>query len=483
MKATPPSKEQAYWAAVRSDFRVFISQAFVTLYPGKSFDDNWHIGAIVHALEQNLHGATPRLIINLPPRHLKSFLVSVAWPAFLLGVDPSLKIFCVSYSDDLSKTIARDCRRLMSSDWYRRVFSHVRLEKDTENEIVTDQGGFRSALSVNGSITGRGADLIIIDDPSRPEDVVSDKARDRINEWFRSTLLTRRDDKLLSGLILVMQRLHVNDLTGFAEARGGFHKLSFPAIAEREEVVELRHGQIYRRLVGEALQPEREDLAVLQQMRDEIGEFHFEAQYQQSPKAPDGVMFKRKYFKLIDHLPRIRPEGEFFISIDSALSTSSSADFTAISIVYIDLGELYVIRGERGRWDYEALKARTFKWVEKLARPQRRVNIVVENAGSGISLSHYLVANRDEGRYRFEPYLPRADKVTRAARVLPWFENGIFIVNKAGENAWVEPYLNEFMNFPNGANDDQVDSLVQLLSMNYARSFVKRPKAEAPLAL
>lgn len=469
-----PAKQRAYMAAVGLDFGVFSRQAFMTLYPGKAFEDNWHIEAIVHGLERNLNGEASRLIINLPPRHLKSFLVSVAWPAFLLTIEPSLKIFCVSYSDELAKTIARDFRRLMEADWYRAVFPHVRLTKITEGEITTDQGGFRSALSVHGSITGRGADLIIIDDPCRPEEAVSDKARTAVNEWFRSTLLSRRDDKRRSGLIVVMQRLHVNDLTGFIEAGGDVCKLSFPAIAEHDENVALRHGKKYWRRAGEALQPLREDVEVLQRLRSDIGAFNFEAQYQQSPRTPDGSLFKRKYFKLVCEHPKFRREGEFFISIDSALSTSSTADFTAISIVYIDGGRLYVIKAERGRWDYETLKSRTLQWVPRLYRPNRPVCILVERAGSGISLAQYLDKARDE-RYRAFNRRPTEDKLTRAARVLPWFEAGILISNIPGRNAWVEPYVNEFMNFPNGANDDQVDSLVQLLHMNSARSLLSAP--------
>ena len=346
----------------------------------------------------------------------------------------------------------------------------------TENEIHTDKGGYRIALSVHGSITGRGADLIIVDDPCRPEEAVSDKARSGINEWFASTLLSRRDDKRRSGMIVVMQRLHVNDLTGYVENKGGFHKLSFPAIAQRDEVIELRNGHTHLRRKGEALQPAREDVEILHNLRDEIGVFNFAAQYQQSPRTPDGQLFKRKYFDLIDHYPPRSPEGEFFISIDSALSTSSGADFTAISIVYIYGGKLYVIKAERGRWEYEDLKARTMTWVKHLYRPSHQVNVFVEAAGSGISLAQYLRSTHDE-RYYFEPCQPRGDKVYRASRVLAWVEMGISIVNIPGHNAWVEPYVNEFMNFPNGANDDQVDSLVQVLWKNRARCLLDKPKA------
>jgi predicted phage terminase large subunit-like protein len=466
---------QAYFSLVRQDFGTFLRQAFHELYPGKELLWNWHIDAIVHELEENLDGRQPRLIINLPPRHLKSLIVSVAWPAFLLGNDPSLKIFCVSYSDELAATIARDFKRLVEATWYRQVFPHVKLKKSTANEAVTDQGGYRAALSVHGSITGRGADLIIVDDPCKPEEAVSDKARMGVNEWFKSTLLSRRDDKLRSGLIVVMQRLHVNDLTGFIGESGGFRKIAFPAIAEHDEVIALRGGREYLRRRGEPLQSEREPLEVLQQLRKEVGSFNFAAQYQQSPKTPEGTLMKRKYFVLVDELPRRAfSHGRFFISIDSALSTAATADFTAISVVCVVDGKIYVVMAERGRWEYEELKARVLNWINQLARKGRRPYVLVEHAGSGISLSQYLMDRQvKDDRYDIFWRRPSEDKLTRAAKVLSMFESGIHLLNIEGRNGWVQPYLNEFMNFPNGANDDQVDSLVQLLHLNAFRCLVR----------
>lgn len=469
---------QAYFSLVRKDFGTFLQQAFHELYPGKELLWNWHIDAIVHELEENLAGRQPRLIINLPPRHLKSFIVSVAWPAFLLGKDPSLKIFCVSYSDELAATIARDFKRLVEATWYRQVFPHVKLTKSTANEVVTDQGGYRVALSVHGSITGRGADLIIVDDPCKPEEAVSDRARMGVNEWFKSTLLSRRDDKLRSGLIVVMQRLHVNDLTGFIGESGGFRKVALSAIAEQDEVVELRDGRKYFRHRGEPLQSERESLGVLQQLRNEVGSFNFAAQYQQSPKTPEGSLFKRKYFELVDELPRRAfSHGRFFISIDSALSTAATADFTAISLVCVVDGKIYVVMAERGRWEYEELKARVLNLISSLARQGQRPYVLVEYAGSGIALSQFLATQGLKDR-RFEAHwrTPGEDKLTRAAKVLNMFEVGIHLLNIEGRNGWVQPYLNEFMNFPNGANDDQVDSLVQLLHVNAFRCLVRMPE-------
>ena len=466
--------KDAYWAAVSSDFGMFIRQAFTTIHQGKEFDNNWHIEAIVGELERSLRGEAPILVINMPPRHLKSFLISVVWPAFLLTREPSLKIVCVSYSDELARNIARDFRRLVESSWYHQLFPQVRLTKISENEISTNQGGFRAALSVHGSITGRGADLIIVDDPCRPEDAVSDKARTAVNEWFRSTLLSRLDDKRRSGLIIVMQRLHVNDLTGFVEGLAKVRKLSLASVAEADQKIELRNGKLHLRRSGDVLQPQREDRAVLEQLKSQIGSFNFQAQYQQSPKTPEGTLFKLKHFRLVNQMPTMTAGGEFFISIDAAASTQATANYTAISVVYIDHQRFYVVDVLRERWDFDELRTKTLDLVTRYARPGRPVHVVIENASTGISLVQYLSKLQDP-RLRPVSRQPKEDKVTRAARVLAWFDAGIHLINVEGKNEWVKPYLNEFMNFPNGSNDDQVDSLVQLLHWKYVLAKLPRP--------
>ncbi|HOX69828.1 MAG TPA: phage terminase large subunit [Burkholderiaceae bacterium] len=455
--------KQAYLAAVKADALVFLQQAFTTIYPGKEFMPNWHLDALLHGLEEGLRGKMPRLIINLPPRHLKSFIVSVVWPAFILGQDPSAKIICISYSDDLAKALSRDFKRIVESDWYRAIFPNVRLTKVTEGEVITDAGGGRYATSVGGTLTGRGADFILIDDPIKPEEATSDKARQAVNEWYRSTLLSRLDDKQRSVLILVMQRLHVNDLTGYVEAGGGFQKLSFPAIATRDDTVELRNGGRYFRREGEPLHGDREGIEVLKRIRDEVGNFNFSSQYQQSPATPDGSMFKRKWFKLTDQAPEINSTGTLYVSIDSAISTSDTADYSAFSVIYAHATKYFVVQAERGRWDYESLKAKALGYVKQFSRSGFPVHFVIERAGSGISLLKYLEDLRHE-RIRCFNYSPKSDKVIRAAYAIPIVESGrVYIVNVPGQNAWVEPYINEFVSFPHGRFDDQVDSLTQFL--------------------
>ena len=160
---------------------------------------------------------------NIPPRNLKSICSSVALPAFLLGHNPTKKIICVSYSDDLAAKFSNDCRAVMRSDWYKQTFPRARIDKakDTESEVRTTERGYRLATSVGGTLTGRGGDIIIIDDPIKPQDAQSKSVRDKTIQWYENTLLSRLDDKVHGAIVVVMQRLHLDDLAGHLLERGG----------------------------------------------------------------------------------------------------------------------------------------------------------------------------------------------------------------------------------------------------------------------
>jgi predicted phage terminase large subunit-like protein len=449
--------KEAYWAAVTLNLKVFLSQSFNTIYPGKAFLDNWHIDAIVYSLELSITGEQPRLIINLPPRQLKSFITSVVLPAFILGQDPSAKIVCISYSDELAKTLARDFKRIVESAWYPKIFPHVQATKSTENEFVTDQGGFRYATSVGGTLTGRGGDFIIIDDPTKPEEANSESTRKKTNDWFQSTLFSRLDDKKRSVMIIVMQRLHVNDLTGFAQDSGGFKKLSFPAIAIGDTFISISARDSYHRKDGEPLHAEYEDLNTLEQIRNQVGTHNFVSQYQQSPETPSGEYIKRKYIRIVDHYPKITRDGYWWVSIDSALSTSETADYSALTLGYSNSDGHFVLDVKRGRWDYETLKGKALSYVRRIPD---EVTFIVEAAGSGISLIEYMRKNQ----LRCVPHRAKHDKVMRVSSVLEFFVAGrVHICNLKSHNGWVEPFINELLTFPNGRHDDQVDSLVQAL--------------------
>jgi hypothetical protein len=163
-------------AVLRTDLYAFTQKAFETVVPGVTFSRNWSTQAVTHALERVVRGETTRLIINIPPRHLKSICASVALPAFLLGHDPTKKIISVSYSDDLAVKFSNNCRAIMQSEWYKRTFPQTQIDrtKNTETEFRTTKRGYRLATSVGGTLTGRGGDVIIIDDPIKPQDAQSE---------------------------------------------------------------------------------------------------------------------------------------------------------------------------------------------------------------------------------------------------------------------------------------------------------------------
>jgi len=263
-------------ALLRVDFASFAQACFAELYPQTAFQPGWHIELIAAKLMAVRAGKIRRLIINLPPRHAKSLLASVAFPAWCLGHEPSLQILCASYAQELADKLSRDCRHIMASPWYRRVFpTRLSASRQAMAEFDTTAQGCRLATSVGGVLTGRGADIIVIDDPLKPEEALSDAQRQAANEWFDHTLYSRLNDKCRGAIVLIMHRLHEDDLTGHVLEEEAWDRLSLPALAEMDECHSLEHFWGQERLVrpaGMALQPEREGAAVLAQIRHTIGE-------------------------------------------------------------------------------------------------------------------------------------------------------------------------------------------------------------------
>ena len=287
-------------ALLRDDFRAFIGKVFTTLCPSQEFVWSWHIEAIAYRLEQIRRGEITRLIINMPPRSLKSIAASVAFPAFVLGLDPTSRIICVSYSSELAKKHSNDFRTVVNSPWYQRAFPATKIGpyKNSETEIEFTARGFRLATSVGGTLTGRGGDIIIIDDPLKPDDAYSEAKRNSANEWFKNTLLSRLDDKRTGAIVIVMQRVHMDDLTGFVTDQSDeWEILNLPAIAEADEDIPISATSVYRRKAGEALSPVREPLSVLESLQHQIGSDGFYAQYQQMPVPPGGAMIKRNWIE------------------------------------------------------------------------------------------------------------------------------------------------------------------------------------------
>jgi len=448
-----------YRALLRLDLRTFTERAFAELNPSTDLSWNWHIDAIVDRLEACRRGDIRRLIINVPPRSLKSLCASVAFPAFLLGHDPSAQIICASYGQDLADKLARDTRTLMQAAWYRRSFGpRLAAARPSAQEIVTIGQGFRFATSVGGVLTGRGADYLIIDDPSKPEEAVSDVLRERVNQWYDGTLSSRLNDKQRGCVIIIMQRLHEDDLVGHLLEREHWELLSFPAIAEREERFEIRTalGQYtHHRDVGDVLHPEREPREVLDQLRRTLGEYHFAGQYQQSPRPHGGGMVKEAWFATYTDATVPRVFERVVQSWDTASKATELSDYSVCTTWgATEQDEYYLLDVYRAKLEYPDLK-RSVR--EQHARWKART-ILIEEKASGIQLIQDL---RYEGLECVTPYVPQAEKVMRMLAQTPAIEQGRVYLPEVAH--WRADYIRELTSFPKAKHDDQADSTAQAL--------------------
>ena len=461
------SEKDLLRAMLRGDFYSFVQKVFETVSPGDAFSRNWSIEAVCHAIDKVIRGENTRLIINIPPRNLKSICASVALPAFLLGHDPTKRIICVSYSDDLAKKFSNDCRAVMKSDWYQRLFPKTVIDrtKDTETEVQTTARGYRLATSVGGTLTGRGGDFIIIDDPIKPQDAQSKSVREKTVQWYDNTLLSRLDDKQRGAILLVMQRLHMDDLAAYLLSGGGFEHLCLPAIADTKETIQLGDGRVHVREVDDVLDPVREPRLALEQLRNSMTPLVFSAQYQQRPIPLAGNIIKRDWIKFYEGGSIPWEEGEYHVtSWDTAMKSSELADYSVGTVWTVQErgSRIYLIDCVRGRFEFPELIEQAVKLYHRwgFSRPKRYHNLVIEDKGSGTSLIQALKARKI---YTYPHRLEQhGDKIMRLEAQAVSFANGnVYFPAKA---PWLDELLAELLAFPGVKHDDQVDSISQALA-------------------
>jgi len=389
-----------YFALLRNDFSTFIEGSFCELNPDAQFLSNWHIEAIASELERCLRGETKRLIICVPPRSLKSHCASVAFPAWLLGHKPSAQIICASYGQDLADKLALDSRTLMNSEWYRNVFAtRLSSQRQAVSEFITEAHGFRLATSVGGVLTGRGGDFIIIDDPLKPDEAVSDTQRNAVNDWYEHTLYSRLNNKQTGCIILIMQRLHEDDLVGHLLQQGGWKILKFPAIAIEDEthIIQNCYGtRTVRRVKGTALHPERESEDQLADIRRNLGEYNFAGQYQQEPAPLGGGMVKLDWLKTYKVGEEPAQFDLVFQSWDTAVKATELSDYSVCTTWGKKDQNLYLLHVLRQRMEYPELK----RAVRGQAARFNATTVLIEDKSSGTELIQELHSGGDS-EHRF----------------------------------------------------------------------------------
>jgi predicted phage terminase large subunit-like protein len=445
--------EQLLQSLLRTNLSAFSRKVFATLEPGISYQHNWHIDHLCWQLSRVERGDVQRLIINVPPRSMKSILVSNAFVAWYLGRDPTRRVICASYASELAEKLSADTKRIFQSPWFKRCFPKFCLSRQRANELATTQRGYRLAAGMNGSILGRGADLIVVDDPIKAVDALSAKERQRVNDTFNNSLLTRLDHKTEGAIVVIMQRLHEDDLVGHLLETGDWEHVTIPAIAPEAASYRLNDtGRLYTRSAGEVLHAQREPLTVLETLQRAQGTLTFSAQYQQAPIPVAGNIIKREWIRYFDE-----PPAKFdrtIVSWDTASTLSETADYS-VGTVWGSKGlNYYLLDLVRGRWEFPALRRK----VDELSSRWKVNQTIIEDTDTGRALAQDLRRTKT-----MAPLLhrPRLDKEARFLAQSARFESGQVHVPK--DAPWLGEWMAELIGFPNKSHDDQVDSTSQAL--------------------
>lgn len=316
---------------------------------------------------------------------------------------------------------------------------------------------YRYTTSVGGALTGRGGNLIVIDDPIKPEDAMSDARRDAVNEWYDRTLYSRLDSKRDDVILLIMQRLHVEDLAGYVLAKEPWVHLNLPAIAEVEHRIPIGPNQFHFRRVGDLLDEARESKADLDRIKATIGSFNWYAQYQQCPVPLEGEILKWEWFPFYDEFPSRRPGDLIIQSWDTASTAGELSDYSVCMTFLVQGNEYFLLDVLREKLNYPDLRRRIINHAFEFGAD----TVIIEDKGSGTSLIQDLHGDSG-GAPKPIAFQPDGDKTTRMAAQSAKIEGKqVFLPRRA---KWLDELRAELMQFPYGRYDDQVDSLSQFLN-------------------
>lgn len=471
--------------------REFTRAAWPIVEPATPFKPNWHIDAVCDHLEACRAREIRRLVINIPPRHMKSLNVSVLWPVWWWTTEPWIRFLTASYAEKLATRDAVKSRRIIDSGWYRARWGHVFLLLRDQNQKAryeNDQTGHRIATSVGGTGTGEGGDVIVIDDPHKADEVESDVERENVLDWHDGTISTRFNDPATGVEVLVMQRLHEQDLTGHVLDRGGWEHLCLPAEYEPS------HPFVWpddpRSEPGELLWPGHFGTGELAELKLDLGSYRAAGQLQQRPAPAEGGIFKLAGLRYFNPAFLEPPSPLTFTRIvqswDTAFKEKQTSDYVAGALWGVHGANRYLLAVDRARRSLTDTKRaiRSLYAYTEQTYPLLPHSVLIENKANGVDIIAEL-------RYELAgivPVNPQGDKVQRAHAVSPIWESGNVYVpgfarsdgvgyDPARTPGWVQEWIGEHTGFPNGAHDDQVDTTTQVL--NWLRGITDSPAPQA----
>lgn len=463
----------------------FIKQAWAILEPNKDFKDNWHIDVICEHLEAVDRGEIKRLVINIPPRCMKSLIVSVFYPAWKWAREPGHQFICASHSASFASRDNLKMRDLIKSDWYQEHWPHVKLAPDQNKstEYSNTAKGHRIGIGMGGGVTGMGGDTLIFDDMHSADATYSDKIREKTLQQFRSKFYNRLNDSNTGAIIVIMQRLHEADGSGYLlgeieneEPPEVYEHLMIPMEFDPSRETKTSLGYYDDRTVaGELLWEDRFDAAYVKTLRISLGTYGAAGQLDQSPSPPEGGMWKRDYFReyttqtvngqkwfITDDGQRFLFDGLFkFAAGDLAFTTNKRSDYTVLGAAAGDkrTGYLFMYDLERDRIDLLDRDHKDGAHERKMLAFMKRAAVQFLGIEKAF-LAAQVIKNLQDLNAMVRAIPVDKDKDMRFHGVEAFLQQRKYFI--PAQDTWVSSFLNECTKYPNASHDDQFDTGVYL---------------------
>ena len=439
---------------IRTDFLSFVRKAYRHDHDGNKLGREKYIDYLCHELDLVAEGETKRLVINLPPRHLKTFLAAIYLPAWLLAHNPSAKIMIITYSDQLAADITYKIRRVLQSEWFKKHFTtRVAKNRAKVDDFATVQGGGVFATSVGGSLAGRGADLIVFDDPLDLKDAGNVHQIELVNQRFDSLILSRLNDPKTGRVIIIAHRLNENDLSAHVVEQGGWRRAVLPLVATRRKSYDVGYDTWHRK-PGESLRSSTFSKKEIRRLQATCINPDFNLFYQQGVGASTLMKVKPEHFKTADF--RTPPNSAVILSIDPAQRAGARSSYCVIQ-AWAPLNDGHLLLDQwREQCAYETLKQAYWRFYRTFSPTV----VLIEGTSNGPAL--LAEARRKSRVCQIEEIMP--DGRSKSERLLvhvPLIRRGLIQLPAAA--AWRGEYIKEMVEFPSAASDDQVDATSQYL--------------------
>lgn len=482
----------------RQSFDTFAMRAFNSV-EGETvpYEWNWHIGCIAEHLEAVERGEIKKLIINVPPRTLKSYLVSAAFPAWVMGRNPASKFIMTSYSHSLAEDHIVNCKNIIKDDWYRECFADTKIDplQNQKHDFKTTERGRYYGTGILGTITGKGADYVLCDDPLRPDEALSDTIRVKTNAAIRNTLFSRFNDPRIGKFILIMQRLHEDDPTGHLLQDQGYTLLKLPAQAVDRPTIVTLGEKFWTMKRGELLFPERLTQEVLDEKRRSMLEYNYVGQFLQEPAPLGGGEFKDTWIQYYDKSGIRAKEMNIYILCDAAggedlqKKKKKTSDYTTFMVVGLhNDNNYYLLDAVRDRLNPTERVQKLFDlhrtWNGLTGKPPK---VGYEKYGL-MTDTHYIRELQKQTGYRFAMVElgGKMAKEERIRRMIPdlqtgrwWFPDAIQYTDYDGRTIDLvhEIRKSEMATFPRARYDDMLDALTRIYDTDLLAVFPKIKKS------